>query len=142
MGILMSLFGRAEARPPPQPHGCLCCGRCCDAFGGHLHASRADLERWTRLGRSDILARVGAGGFLWLDPETRHIEQACPFLRRTGPDRALCAINDVKPDTCRDFPTLAHGRRCLRGGFLSWTGLVLGSGLLEELAPLAALVGA
>jgi Fe-S-cluster containining protein len=121
MELSKLLFGGDAASPG---RGCLQCGRCCDAFGGHLQATRGDLERWRRLGREDLLARVSPAGFLWIQPETGHIETACPFLRRTGPDRATCEINDVKPDTCRDFPTLAHGRRCLRGVFLSWAGLV------------------
>jgi Fe-S-cluster containining protein len=99
-------------------HGCLCCGDCCEQFGGHLHASKADLERWRRLGRTDLLRRVSGIGWIWLDPETGALEERCPFLERVGPDRRVCAIQDVKPDMCRDYPTLAHGRRCPRGVFV------------------------
>jgi Fe-S-cluster containining protein len=101
--------------------GCLGCGRCCDSFGGHLQASEADLARWRALGRDDLLARVSAIGWIWIDPATGSLEERCPFLVRTGPDAATCAIHDVKPDICRHYPTLAHGRRCLRGVFLSWS---------------------
>ena len=104
---------------PRAGGGCLRCGRCCDSFGGHLRASRRDLERWRALGREDLLARVEpATGWLWIDPATGRLEPACPFLERTGPDAARCAIQDVKPDLCRDYPTLAHGWRCPRGVFL------------------------
>jgi Fe-S-cluster containining protein len=58
-------------------------------------------------------------GWIWLDPETGGLEERCPFLTATGPTTTLCAIHDVKPDICRDYPTLAHGRRCLRGVFLA-----------------------
>jgi Fe-S-cluster containining protein len=104
-------------------HACVRCGRCCEAFGGHLNASRADLARWRRLGREDLLRRVSAIGWIWIDPETGLLEKACPFLERVGPGRRICAINDVKPDMCRDYPTLAHGRQCLRDGFLGWAVL-------------------
>ena len=103
---------------PKAPPRCLCCGRCCESFGGHLQASSSDLERWRRLGREDLLARVSSIGWLWIDPRTGKLEDDCPFLERTGPETALCAIQDVKPDICRDYPTLAHGRQCLRGVFL------------------------
>lgn len=99
-------------------HPCLCCGRCCESFGGHLNASKADLARWRRLGRTDLLRRVSAIGWIWLNPETGSLEPSCPFLERVGPDRAICSINDVKPDVCRDYPTIAHRRQCLRGVFL------------------------
>ncbi len=124
MNLLKLLFGGAAASAGTG-RGCLQCGQCCEAFGGHLPASRADLERWRRLGREDLLARVSPAGYLWIDPSTGHIETACPHLRRSGPQRATCAINDVKPDTCRDYPTLAHGRRCPRGVFLGWGGLAI-----------------
>lgn len=110
---------RRERRAPT----CRCCGRCCEAFGGHLNASRADLERWRRLGRDDLLARVSSIGWIWMSPESGKLEDRCPFLVRTGPETALCSIQDVKPDMCRDYPTLAHGKRCLSGVFLR--GLIL-----------------
>lgn len=116
-------FGRARAERKVPSHQCLCCGQCCESFGGHLNASSADLDRWRRLGREDLLRRVSAIGWIWIDPETGLLERSCPFLQRTGPDRQVCAINDVKPDMCRDYPTLAHARRCLRGVFLGWAWL-------------------
>jgi Fe-S-cluster containining protein len=108
----------AHREDDPAPT-CLQCGRCCEAFGGHLHASSADLARWRALGRDDLLSRVEpVSSWIWIDPATRRLEERCPFLVHEGPERALCAIQDVKPDICRDYPTLAHGRRCLRGVFL------------------------
>jgi Fe-S-cluster containining protein len=119
LAALRALFRTRPAGPRAVERGCLRCGRCCEAFGGHLHASKADLERWTRLGRTDLLRRVGpVSGWIWLDPDSGRLEETCPFLTPIGPDTAICSIQDVKPDICRDYPTVAHGRRCLRGGFL------------------------
>lgn len=120
MGAVARLLGleEDEFRLPERAKRCLGCGRCCESFGGHLEASRADLARWRSLGRDDLLRRVSAIGWLWIDPATGKLEPSCPFLLRTGPDSAICAIHEVKPDICRDYPTLAHGHRCLRGVFL------------------------
>jgi Fe-S-cluster containining protein len=117
MQIAKRLFGIVSSTGVAG-HACLRCGRCCEEFGGHLAASRGDRARWRSLGRSDLLSRVSAVGWIWIDPETGLLEPRCPFLRRVGPDRQLCAIEEVKPDMCRDYPTLAHGRRCQRGVFL------------------------
>lgn len=94
---------------------CLGCGRCCEAFGGRLQASRGDLERWRRLGRHDLLRRVNRLGWIWVDPESGRLEKRCPFLQRTSEETARCTIHAIKPDICRAYPTLAHGRQCLRG---------------------------
>lgn len=97
---------------------CLCCGACCESFGGHLNASKYDLERWQREGREDLLCRVNRLGWIWVDPDTKQPEKRCPFLERKVGETALCLINETKPDMCRSYPTLAHGSRCLRGVFL------------------------
>jgi len=97
---------------------CACCGNCCEAFGGHLNASKHDLERWQREGREDLLSRVNRLGWIWVDPETRSREDRCPFILKIDAERSVCSINETKPAMCRAYPTLAHGRRCLRGVFL------------------------
>lgn len=97
---------------------CLCCGRCCDSFGGHLNASAQDLARWKQEGREDLLSRVNRLGWIWVDPETKQMLDPCPFLQQIDEQRKGCSINDTKPDICRAYPTLAHGNRCLSGGFL------------------------
>lgn len=104
-----SLAGRTKRS------GCRACGACCEHFGGHLQASRSDLARWRAQGRVDLLGRVNRLGWLWVDPETGRPERRCPFLVRTAPESARCAIHDTKPDMCRAYPTLAHERRCVRG---------------------------
>jgi Fe-S-cluster containining protein len=113
-GLLHGNAPRTEQRVA----GCLCCGECCKAFGGHLHASKSDLERWWRDGREDLLCRVNRLGWIWVNPDTMEPEERCPFLKQSGPETIVCAIYDTRPDICRAYPTLAHGRRCLRGVFL------------------------
>ncbi len=119
--LFKSQWLRENALPEPGTR-CLCCGQCCEAFGGHLQASPSDLERWRQRGREDILRRVSSIGWLWIDPETGALADRCPYLEETGPQTKVCAIYEDRPEICRDYPTLAHGKRCLRGVFL---GLVL-----------------
>ncbi len=116
MDILRWLLG--DASREKNPPRCFGCGECCESFGGHLRASKPDLERWRRLGRKDLLSRVNRLGWIWTDPRTGRPEKKCPFLERTAPDAAHCGIHEIKPDICRAYPTLAHGNRCLRGVFL------------------------
>lgn len=97
---------------------CACCGHCCDSFGGHLHASKNDLERWQVEGRDDLLEKVNRLGWVWVDPQTKQLIDPCPFIKQIEPGRRVCSINNTKPDICRDYPTLAHGHRCLTGVFL------------------------
>lgn len=104
----------------PEEHKirCLCCGECCESFGGHLHASTSDLERWRREGREDLLTRVNRLGWIWVDPETKETLERCPFIVKISEQQSICSIQETKPDICRAYPTLAHGNRCLRGVFL------------------------
>lgn len=99
---------------------CLCCGKCCRYFGGHLHASAQDMERWKQQGRDDLLSRVNRLGWIWVDPDTKQLTDPCPFLEQADQQTWICSINDTKPDICRDYPTMAHGFRCLSGGFLKF----------------------
>lgn len=97
---------------------CACCGNCCEAFGGHLNASKQDLERWQREGREDLLSRVNRLGWIWVDPVTKARQDLCPFILKIDDEKKICSINETKPAMCRAYPTLAHSRRCLRGVFL------------------------
>ena len=105
---------------PKGPKTCLQCGQCCESFGGHLHATPRDLQRWREAGRLDLLDRVNHLGWIWVDPQTKKLVSTCPHLDRSDPEHVRCAIHEIKPDMCRDYPTLAHGKRCLRGVFLDW----------------------
>jgi len=122
---LKRMLGIEWKRSPEKATQCACCGNCCELFGGHLNASRPDLERWRRLGREDLLNRVNRLGWIWVDPQTGQREKRCPFLRRLSSDQAVCSIQEIKPDICRAYPTLAHGRRCLRGVFLALALILL-----------------
>lgn len=115
---LKNLFCPAPSAAEQTTAGCACCGRCCEHFGGHLIATPRDRERWKREGRDDLLSRINRLGWIWVDPLTGRLEDPCPFIERTSDQRGLCRINDTKPDMCRDYPTLAHGHRCLSGVFL------------------------
>lgn len=140
MALWTFLRQEATAKSPPSGARCLECGGCCESFGGHLKASARDLDRWRKAGRSDLLARVNRLGWLWVDPVTKRAQAPCPFIVRIDRERARCAIYEQRPDICRDYPTLAHGKRCLRGVFLSWwlavccEALPEWNGLLGELA--------
>lgn len=112
---LIHWLRRGRSRRETGQRGCRACGRCCELFGGHLRASRSDLERWQRLGRADLLGRVNRLGWIWIDPQTGRQSEQCPFLQPTGPQTAGCTIHEIKPDMCRAYPTLAHSRRCVRG---------------------------
>lgn len=109
---------KGSVEPEKLEIHCLCCGECCESFGGHLHASDHDLERWQREGREDLLRRVNRLGWIWMDPETKALLERCPFITRINDQQSICGIQETKPDICRAYPTLAHGKRCLRGGFL------------------------
>lgn len=94
---------------------CRQCGHCClnlvDAYRGCV--SDADLARWRREGRQDLLERVdsldlGHGNILhtaWIDPATGDDVERCPWLLEAPTKGQFhCAINPSKPDHCRDFP--------------------------------------
>lgn len=114
--FLYPLMGIKES--PKGPVTCLQCGECCEAFGGHLHVSPRDLQRWREAGRQDLLDSVNHLGWLWVDPQTKRLIDPCPHIDRSDPEYVRCAIHAIKPDMCRDYPTLAHGKRCQRGVFL------------------------
>jgi Fe-S-cluster containining protein len=94
---------------------CTFCGHCCltlaDAVNGWV--SDADLARWRRLDRADLLAWVrtmvlGPGNQLhaaWVDPSTGEDADRCPWLlERIDRQGYLCGIHDIKPDHCRCYP--------------------------------------
>ena len=98
-----------------QPFNCSCCGHCClnliDAYNGCV--SDADLARWRKLSRNDLLAWVktlalGPDNMLhtaWVDPETGEDVERCPWLLDgLGQKGHLCGINDIKPDHCQSYP--------------------------------------
>lgn len=120
---------------------CRGCGHCClslvDAFNGCV--SDADLERWRRLGHTDLLAHVatielGPGNRLhtaWVDPETGDDVERCPWLLeridRTG---YLCGIETIKPDHCRAYPE--HRRHAEATGCGGYSGELPADGTLTS----------
>ena len=108
---------------------CRGCGHCClnlpDAYNGCV--SEADVQRWRRNGRLDILKRLdavdlGPGNRLylaWLDPETGEDVDRCPWLlERIDRHGFLCGIDDIKPDHCRDYPE--HSRHAEATGCIGY----------------------
>jgi len=100
---------------PPARFSCRRCGHCClhlsDAYRGCV--SDADLERWRKAGRHDLLAWVqtlnlGRGNVLhlaWLDPSTGDEVERCPWLTGDATQGGFaCAIEAIKPDHCRAYP--------------------------------------
>jgi len=94
---------------------CACCGRCCEIYGWHLHAYDVDIRRWKSEGRDDLLKMVNRLGWIWVDPETKEPLSRCPFIvRKNDTDIVICGIHETKPQICRDYPPIGHGRRCIR----------------------------
>lgn len=108
------LLSRATHRERWSGH-CLSCGVCCEMYGHTIHACAEDLERWRREGRDDLLARVGPDGEVGVDPATGERPEGCLYLVRRGTYAAHCGIHETKPLMCREYPTAAHGFRCVRG---------------------------
>jgi Fe-S-cluster containining protein len=94
---------------------CRACGLCCEEFGDTLAAEASDLARWRAEGHRDLLARVGEGGALWIDPATGRELDHCPFLERTASGEGRCGIHETKPAMCRAYPDDAHGYHCSAG---------------------------
>ncbi len=98
----------------PDNFKCQQCGRCCrnlrDAYAAS--ATNEDIQRWRENYRHDILAWVelspaqgGYGGHLWVDPESGEEAERCPWLRKmAGGERYSCAIDELKPSHCREYP--------------------------------------
>lgn len=130
--MLVSLLSLLDiSNRPKKQANCLQCGTCCEEFGWHLHASERDLQRWCEHGRQDLVDGTNELGWIWVHPVTKERLHRCPHIDRSDPEHVRCAIHEIKPDMCRDYPTLAHGKRCLRGMFLSWWSAVCCSPLLQ-----------
>jgi len=93
---------------------CLQCGQCCTNLDYSRALTAEDIAMWKKAGRDDLLAWVGKdkedGGYtIWVDPRTGESQDSCPFLTMEG-GKARCAIHDIKPAICREYPaTKKHG---------------------------------
>ena len=95
------------------PSLCTRCGKCCLPESGYmdtLSATTADMRRWRREKRADILAyaddfgRTSGGADLWFKPDGRECSR-CPFVRRErGRQTYRCGIYETRPEVCRDYP--------------------------------------
>jgi len=93
---------------------CRQCGYCCKNLKAHyLAVPEADVRRWKELGRDDILkwiVKIEVRGEvldydIWRDPNTGEDIDGCPWLNRDAESgRYFCAIHDVKPSVCREYP--------------------------------------
>jgi Fe-S-cluster containining protein len=92
---------------------CTRCGRCCRTLNYHDGCSVRDYQRWQDLGRTDILDWVGTirkngqvtACRIWVTPGTNDFAKTCPWLTRSpDPNRYVCAIHDVRPTICRQYP--------------------------------------
>ncbi len=127
-GIAALVFGvHAEARAgsePQTPDGiwidtdmadfvCVQCGHCCRTLDYHEGCTLADYAHWQELGRTDIRDWVGtvrrdgsvAACRIWMVPGTNDYAAVCPWLTRSPENgRCICAIHDVRPSICRQYP--------------------------------------
>lgn len=92
---------------------CRQCGDCCRRLDYRHQVTEADVDRWRRLGRDDILAWVRTGRSadgintysIWQEPGTARFAAVCPWLTPLpGTVKWICAIHDVKPEICRQYP--------------------------------------
>ena len=98
---------------------CRQCGDCCKFLDYHDALTTADVKKWQRMGRQDILNRVGfsqkADGTptyrIWVEPGSTKRDEQCPFLKHLpAENRWICRIHDVKPRICREYPvSRKHG---------------------------------
>ena len=92
---------------------CTQCGKCCShpEFMGGMMADGADVIRWQREGRHDILAWADILGSdnnpwadLWISPTTGDESTECPFVQKRLDGKYDCTIHDTRPQVCRDYP--------------------------------------
>ncbi|MBT8342039.1 MAG: hypothetical protein HKP58_07920 [Desulfatitalea sp.] len=92
---------------------CRRCGRCCRELDYKDGMTAGDAARLETLGRKDVLKWVGitrtgegkARYRMWVVPGTNQPAGICPFLKQgRTPDQYRCAIHDVKPWICRNYP--------------------------------------
>lgn len=80
---------------------CLTCGACCFQRPGTILVEAADLVRWKRIGREDILSRLEPGHF-GLMAFQMSSQGACVH-HGTPSEPHACQIYDVRSETCIKF---------------------------------------
>ena len=87
---------------PGDELDCLACGACCrTGRDGRILVPAADLVRWRRLGREDLVAAVQPGHFSEVGFATR-ADGSCVHLG-TDASANACAIYAVRGTTCVEF---------------------------------------
>jgi Fe-S-cluster containining protein len=92
-----------------QKLDCLACGACCFQRPGTIFVSDADLVRWKRARRDDILAQVEPGHFSQM--AYRMAANGACVHHGTDREPHACRIYAERGDTCRDFE--AGSPQCL-----------------------------
>jgi Fe-S-cluster containining protein len=101
-----------DSPPPGSP--CNQCGKCCTNpnYMGTLFADGADVIRWRKEGRDDILRYAyvpgdepDASADLWIDSWNGGKElYRCPFVRKNpNSPKHRCTIYETRPQVCRDY---------------------------------------
>jgi Fe-S-cluster containining protein len=84
---------------------CAQCGLCCQA-DMIAYATNADIDRWRRENRIDILEIIDGMKQMWAGDSivTRDGKRlrACSFLRWDD-DKSYCAIYETRPAVCKNF---------------------------------------
>ncbi len=106
------------------PIECQRCGRCCGMVEQLVQGdpTMRDVAVWIGEKRWDILEWVGpfiipdsedAMFDIWVNPKTHDFADRCPWLRKDkGSDLHECAIYDVRPAACREWPSsIADGQK-------------------------------
>jgi Fe-S-cluster containining protein len=89
---------------------CLACGACCrTGADGCILVPEADIVRWKRAGREDLVAQLQPGHFGEMAFATRS-DGACVHLGTADAPHA-CQIYQDRGTTCRDF--VKGGWQCL-----------------------------
>jgi Fe-S-cluster containining protein len=94
----------------PAELDCLACGACCrTGSDGRLLVPEADIVRWKRAGREDLVTQLQPGHFGEMAFATR-ADGSCVHLGTTSCAHA-CRIYEDRGTTCRDFEK--GGWQCL-----------------------------
>jgi len=88
---------------------CLACGACCFQRRGTILISDADLVRWKRLARTDVLEQLEPGHFSQ-QAFRMGANGACTH-HGTASEPHACRIYEIRAEVCRDFE--AGSPQCL-----------------------------
>lgn len=102
--LAVPLPAASAATPAPtdnETFDCLTCGACCFQRPGTILVEAADLVRWKRLGREDILSQLEPGHF-GLMAFQMSSQGACVH-HGTAAEPHACQIYEVRSETCIKF---------------------------------------